>query len=1824
MAGSVAGLNTSLTSTEGSITAGNLLNTTSTGTLTATNGSITVGVIEGTFVINGGLSVTTQAITGDGNELSGKYGVSVGDITGDNTQLSTTAADALLGDGDISISSIAADGTTANAFGDITVAGSVAGLNTSLTSAEGSITAGNLLNTAGANPGDPEIVSTGTLTATKGSITVGDIEGTFTLEALVGQITAGNITGDNNNLSAGNTIDLGTSSITGDNNILTAKTGDITLSKVTGDNNILTADAGSLITDSISGAENEVIVDGDVSLDTLSGSENRLTSFRGNVSISDLDDVKGLYITALGGDTTFSSGNASGVDIGSQIFKTTTTPDKTLVLTDSKIYLIGRSEAFNSTSTLKLNNVSVTAEFGTATAETLILNGGSFSSLGLTVDNLTLSNGAMLTGPSTISAIVHLDGSTMGDATGFTDATIINGSTAGIMTGHPTLSSKLTAITSTIDSVLDVNTVDITGGSITNGVSGADSLTARAGANVGNVSNTIYIKLADKAIALTITNATTVEVTGQSETGDISFNTASLTSLTSTSSTHKSITNATRVALYGSSVTGDISITSPSLGIPTIVANDNTQITGDINGYKEIDINDSTVTGKILGDTSGAELTVTDSTVTDIVTNIAKLTATDATIEGDVSMILAGQFKASDSNMVGVSGFGSADLNGGIYGALIGDSAGNADIEIYGGATAASLSTVNDVTVSNGEITGATSMTGMLFSTNGVLGNTSGFTSADIIGSTVRSLNGGTIDIFAASTITHDITSSDKISITQSTAKGNVTGTGYISIVDSIVGGTKNGVRSTLTSTTGTIAISGGSTINSNITTQADGRGVDIQDSRIKGDITSAGGAKIAFGTVVEGSITAADDVTLSDSTAEGSITAAGDVTLSDSTAESTITTTAGTVTVKDAVVKGKIEANTLTANTADSTVADVEVDTLNIENVTLTAGEVIANTLNITSGTLNGVDITISGVTTLNSGYVYATGSFTSSKVIFIEQDSHVGSLVVEGAPGSPDADNSYELTRVTSTIADTMYVEDNTTLTESSLTVRAGGATIGKKLTQDSSSFTVTGGVTIGEGVELKNDSLLDITGGANITGGITVEDSRVVSTDTITMVGGAFSATDASVDAKVLGAESSTIAGTVDMKYLSTGSLEVLAGGGFTTAEGLDAKGLISIDSDITASTGNISLTHNEPNHAASTISADISSLAGGISLDGAFTIGTAIAGQPEVQLSADTDITIELDAIVFSENARFNANDEIKLDGYLIAGENVQFGTKVVGAGELLKEGGDSLSLMTGSDLSGGEVFVYENSTLDAAKGTHLGTLSIDRGSKLIVANSGLDSIGTVNADKVIIEDYNGTQNTAPTLVFDLDLATLNADMLHATEMKLDGTMIRLDTHNGMSESAIADQTRILIGTGEIADGQEASEYIDHDLVSLNAHLVTTTDASGTEQLEVLLSKNYIGAGKTSNQTATSSALLGIVPKEVEGSQLGDVLTALGETRNEADALSALDSLSGRGHAGLNKLVIEGSMNHLQTLRNTQKAVNAGLVMNYDINNGQLINDDPSRAISIQYTGGNADLSDDGNGGTFNTTRQGFILVGAKKVTREWTIGYDFAYSHETARSAEVDLTSDSFYADINATHTSHRLSQYFSLGAAMYGLDTARNIVVSAPGFSQYGRAKGTTTAAMLNASYEATYDFRPRESRHNYSGVAVIDASFGTVDGFQEKGFGNAGLDVSYDDITNVTIGAGMRYTFNYELCGKAGFISADALFVVNAGNTDLSVTNRFIGGGTGFQQTGTESGRGGLRLNASGALPITERWSAVGQVNSEFRPDESSYSGSVGVKYSF
>ena len=926
------------------------------------------------------------------------------------------------------------------------------------------------------------------------------------------------------------------------------------------------------------------------------------------------------------------------------------------------------------------------------------------------------------------------------------------------------------------------------------------------------------------------------------------------------------------------------------------------------------------------------------------------------------------------------------------------------------------------------------------------------------------------------------------------------------------------------------------------------------------GSITEAGAVTVSgASTVTADKVTGATTVGVTDGgTLAGSVTASDAVTVTNGTITGAVTTTNG---------------GTVTVTGADGSIvgavnADgaVKVNGGSTGAVTVSGDAVTAEN----GGTINGdVDkastVTVSGENTSIQGSVTdATGLVTVTDGDITGNVTTEGGVTVSGAEasigGTVDADGDV-------TVTDGDIIGKVTT--KGDVTVSGAEASIGGTVKVEADGAVAVTGGTVGEvSVSKDADVTVTVTDGGAIKAG-------VVNASTVTV-------TDARIDGGVANASGTVTVtnGTIADGVSTTGDAvldDAMIEGNLTAADTTVTDTVKVGSADVAGLTVNkaATLTADAAVTAdgALDIKGDVVAKTGNISLtgtgnDSAITAAKVTAHDGDVVLAGTVAAT---DAVLSGTNVTIN--------GTLNAGKGVSFAGQVGGTGTITKTGGDTLVMADGASI--GTLNVV-GSTLDIAGEGTMGRLTVNGGT--------IDGRSTVLADVKL-----GQRMTSDTIVANGRVTVGEGAVLELNDM-------------GTIEANVADQHRETIIDGNVSGSFE----VKHGYETLNVH---------TEGGDLVFSKNYKGAqNKTENQSATADALAAILDDAT--GELANVKDALANTRSEADALAALDSLSGAGLAAAPKLIADETKEHLQTLRNTIQSVSAGLMRRYD-ENGVRHAEIESTGVTAAVTGGSATVDADGNAEEYTRDSIGAMFTVAHAINDEWTFGAALSFSQADADCGNTTIESQGVFLDVGVMQKRGRFSQMGSIGCAFFSMDTERNVSVNAPGHGFGGTAEGSMDAMAFTMTYETSYAIWQTES-YSLSSVVMAEMLFAQVDNMEEDGLGNASLRSSFDDVAAFTFGVGARYTYHFGEVSNPGYFSAEAMFVADTGDSTTKVNNAFIGGGNSFELSGPDAGNYGLRLNAGVLLPIGDQWGIFGNVTGEIRSEQTTVGGSVGVKCTF
>ena len=988
-----------------------------------------------------------------------------------------------------------------------------------------------------------------------------------------------------------------------------------------------------------------------------------------------------------------------------------------------------------------------------------------------------------------------------------------------------------------------------------------------------------------------------------------------------------------------------------------------------------------------------------------------------------------------------------------------------------------------------------------------------------------------------------------------------------------------------------------------------------VNDSELymNSDLATTAAVTVVDSALEAASITAGTSLTAENASVKSrKAVTAKDITADGSTVEASSIAATNELSVKNAsTVQSGGAVTAAEISVADSTMG---ADSIAAENgLTARNAEVKANKavtakdITVGQSTVGATDITAdSALTIKDASRVTASGIITAAEI----------SVVDSGVEGST-------ITAGTSLTAENAGVKARKAITAADIT--ADGSTV------EASSIAATNGLSV------KNASTVQ-SGGAITADEISVEDSTM-GADSISAENGltarnaevkankAVTAKDITVGQSTVGATDITADSSLTIENAS----QVTAGGAITAAE-------ISVADSTVAASGIAAEQELTVRHAdvqaintitAADVSVDESVVAAtAITADSALTIenashvtagGAITAAEISVAGSSVEAADITAESGLDAENANVTARESIairggesdianalvaaqtlEIDGTVNAGEKALLMGHIIGAGSINKTGGDALVIADAD--SSVDINVQDASTLKLANGTGVG--AVDMGTDAAVLQLG--EAGHV--DTVEMESLTLSAATGLTLDMDLDHATV--DKADAATAALNGVSIKLNAMG--DEGKVADQTRIAFVSGSVTTG--ADEDVLHGMQTLNAY------ADGNS---IVLSRNFRSVeGLSHNQRNAAGALADLEDHIEVSGDMADVMDALHHTRSAAETRDALDSLGGVGLSAIAKMATDDEHDHIQAMRANYQALAAGIDYRYD-EQGNRIPGLQSSAMSAAVTGGTTSVGGSDGSPKYSRNSIGALVSGVHAFTHDWVGGMSLGYTRSDGDCGTVSMKSDALYLDAALIRRTKWTTHTATLGFGHFDIKEDRTINAGAGRHAYSSSAHGGTSATLVELSYEAVVTIA-RKDCHAFAGVFQTDLVFGQFDAFTESGAGTAGIRATYDDVASVNFGIGGRYTYSWGSETNPGYFNVEALFVADAGDRDAVVKNTFLAGGQTFEQRGPDAGACGVRLNAGVLVPAGKQWGVFGNVTSEFRAEQSSVSGSVGVKFAF
>ena len=575
---------------------------------------------------------------------------------------------------------------------------------------------------------------------------------------------------------------------------------------------------------------------------------------------------------------------------------------------------------------------------------------------------------------------------------------------------------------------------------------------------------------------------------------------------------------------------------------------------------------------------------------------------------------------------------------------------------------------------------------------------------------------------------------------------------------------------------------------------------------------------------------------------------------------------------------------------------------------------------------------------------------------------------------------------------------------------------------------------------------------------------------------------------------------------------------------------------------------------------------------------------------------------------------------------------------IGGEGTLKSAGGVLTVNTGN-LGGGSVF---SGTLEGRgqlnisgnAGQTFENVMTAAGSSWAVNSTGLLNIrmgGTVDNPRantaLTLSSLTLGDGSSTNLTFNTDYAgpiisvTGNISISQGAEIALSstgGNELTLDA-DGSYTLMHADGTIDLGGSDRLAilldPSSSAFKKFENDayLVMENGNLVLMATASKDNK--------YARLADTFNSRAGAELLWNLPGDLAADSILKKVDDAVGAltSSDPSEAKRAMAAAAGSTVNALGTAQRDALRDQMGWIRNRTTLMGV---------NPAYVNDDlPRFHMWMEGTGSYAKLDTRGDESGYQLTTWGGTVGVDADLSDRLTVGAAFTagYGDLTASAADsADGHLDSYYASLFGRYQNKRWAHTLILTGGWNDAKLNRTVNY---GEGSYG-TQGSTSGWGLGAMYELTYDIYLDENRSSVL-QPLFNASVVTtrMDGYEETGAGNAGLNVGRQDWTTGTLALGGRWM---GLVGSNIFgREALAEIRVNAAQ-DLGdrrgETNVSLLGNPGFAQSvrGAKAGTTALQLGAGLSVPVGTKGTIYVNGNADIRDGSSALNGSVGYRYDF
>ena len=498
--------------------------------------------------------------------------------------------------------------------------------------------------------------------------------------------------------------------------------------------------------------------------------------------------------------------------------------------------------------------------------------------------------------------------------------------------------------------------------------------------------------------------------------------------------------------------------------------------------------------------------------------------------------------------------------------------------------------------------------------------------------------------------------------------------------------------------------------------------------------------------------------------------------------------------------------------------------------------------------------------------------------------------------------------------------------------------------------------------------------------------------------------------------------------------------------------------------------------------------------------------------------------------------------------------------------------------------------------------------------------------TLNVENITFQNGSTTE-----LIYNFNQdAPFGAPMLTAGTITVqDGAGFLLSNMKGnaaMNAGSDLHDVVLMSATGSISgleDGQSLAARISGLFAVYYQDATLSRDGNDILLNATLRQENLFASAADTWNSAAGAGLLWEARKNLDpDSQLAQFMNGVSTMINDGNLSGASRAMAAAAGSTVNALgtaqrdALRDQMGWIRN-RTTLMGVNPAYV-----------NDDlPRFHMWMEGTGSYAKLDTRGDESGYQLTTWGGTVGMDADLSDRLTAGAAFTagYGDLTAGAADsADGRLDSYYASLFGRYQNKRWAHTLILTGGWNDAKLNRTVNY---GEGSYG-TQGSTSGWGFGAMYELTCDIYLNENRSSVL-QPLFNASVVTtrMDGYEETGAGNAGLNVGRQDWTTGTLALGGRWMglVGSNIFGRESLAEIRVNAAQDLGDR-RGETNVSLLGNPGFAQSvrGAKTGTAALQLGAGLSVPVGTKGTIYVNGNADIRDGSSSVNGSVGYRYDF